>query len=58
MLRSTKQFGRCPFCQGNHIGHGDCEVTVDIQSVAIERAQEKRQFEKEIRDQLNEMIDD
>lgn len=58
MLRSIKQFGRCPLCQGNHSGHGNCVVTRDIQSVAINRTQEKRQFNKEIEDQINDSAGD
>lgn len=56
MLRSTKHFGRCPYCGGNHKGHGNCVVTREIQSVAIERAMDKLQAQREIDAQLQDYI--
>jgi len=58
MLRSTKRFGRCGLCQGNHEGHGECEVTHEIQSVAITRTEDKRKSRKEIIDQLNDQVEE
>ena len=50
MLRKRKKFGRCPVQ-----GHGDnyfCEVCDEIQNTEFSRAEEKREVEKEISEQL------
>ena len=51
MLRKRKQFGRC------HVqGHGQnlyCEVCQEIQEQAFTRSQEKREWEKEILEEIN-----
>jgi len=50
LLRQRKQFGRCRV-----EGHGDncfCEVCEDIQSTPFTRAQDKREAEGEILEQI------
>lgn len=52
MLRGRKQFGRCTVS-----GHGDncfCEVMQEIQGTPFTRTQDKREWKKEIREQLND----
>lgn len=56
LMRSRKKFGRCnvPGHGQSHIGTDHkhrCEVVADIQDTPIERAQEKRETVKEIKDQ-------
>ena len=51
MLRKRKQFSRCRVP-----GHGQkCEVSQEIQNIAITRAIEKREAIKEIEKELSEI---
>ena len=52
LLRKRKQFGRCSV-----EGHGDncyCEVNQEIQSQPFTRAQDKREWKEEVKEQINE----
>lgn len=50
MLRSRKHFSRC------HIhGNNPCEVTVEIQSREITRAQDKREWQAHVEFEIEEM---
>ena len=52
MLRGRKKFGRCSVQ-----GHGDncfCEVCDEIQGTAFTRTNDKREWKKDVEDQLDE----
>lgn len=52
LLRRRKQFGRCGV-----EGHGDnwkCEPTAELQDTPFTRAQDKREWKKEINKELEE----
>ncbi len=58
MLRSRKQFGRCnvPGHGSNHFDHRHgvvCEVVNDIQNTPFTRAQDKREWEKEVSEEIS-----
>ncbi len=52
LLRSRKQFGRCQV-QG-HGAHLFCDVCGDIQGTPFTRAQDKREWKKDVEEQLLE----
>ena len=52
MLRSRKRFGRCKV-----EGHGDncfCEVCEEIQGTEFTRTQDKREWKKEVKEELED----
>ena len=52
LLRKTKRFGRCP----SH-GHGNCEVSFDIEDVEFTRTKEKVIINKRINDDVKEFYE-
>ena len=54
MLGNTKRFGRCRV-----EGHGSkCECSIDIQSTAITRTEDKREWKAFIQNELDELEND
>lgn len=52
LLRKTKRFGRCP----SH-GHGNCEVSFDIEDVEFTRTKEKVIINKRINEDVKEFYE-